>query len=151
MKINLNLIIPIICAIMLGYLCASFIFNEYGTSSFAFNEYNTFFLQCGVYDNKDTSEKEIDGITDKITVQENNKYYSYIGMTSSYEIAKEIQNMYKEKGIDIYIKTKDIKNTEFLDQLSQYDVLLRSSNTIEEVNSVLKVILATYEELLSNY
>jgi len=35
---------------------------------------------------------------------------------------------------------------EFISELSQYDILLKSSKTIDEISSVLSTILATYEE-----
>lgn len=146
-----NVIIPILCAIFLGYLCASFIFNQYGINSLVFNEdENIYFLQCGAYTTKEASESAITGITEKITVKEGEKYYSYIGMTSEKEIAETIQEMYKKKGVDIYIKSNYIENEDFVNQIKQYDVLLESSNTLEEVTSVLKTVLATYEEIVLN-
>lgn len=148
---KMNFIVPIICAVLLGYLCASFIFDQYGTGKFTFSEdKNVYYLQCGSYSTKEASEKTIEGIKDKITVLEGNEYYSYIGMTRNANIANEIEKMYKEKGIDIYVKKVNLDNEDFLNQLEQYDVLLESSDTIEEVNSVLKTILATYDETILN-
>lgn len=146
-----NIVVPILCAILLGYLCASFIFNQYGANSMVFNETgNIYFLQCGAYKTKEASENEIQGIEEKITVKEGKNYYSYIGMTSNSNIAKSIQKKYKEKNIDIYIKEVQIENDDFINQIRQYDVLLESSNTFEEMNSVLKTILATYDEYVLN-
>lgn len=148
---KMNMVVPIICAILLGYLCASFIFNQYGVESLVFNEHeNIYFLQCGAYTTEEASGAEIKGVSEKITVREGNKYYSYIGMTSKKSIAESIQDMYKEKGIDIYIKDSQLENDDFLNQLKQYDVLLESSNNLEEINSVLKTVLATYDELILN-
>lgn len=147
----MNLVIPIICAVLLGYLCASFIFNQYGIDSLVYKENDTiYYLQCGAYTNNDANNTKIEGIDTKITVKEGEKYYSYIGMTSNLKIAENIKDMYKKKGIDIYIKETNLDNSEFLSQLTQYDVLLESSKNIEEVNSVLKTILATYDEIVLN-
>ena len=148
---KMNIVVPIICAVLLGYLCASFIFNQYGVNSLVFNENgNIYFLQCGAYTTEEASQKEIVGINEKITVKEGEKYYSYIGMTASNEIAKNIQKMYKEKGIDIYIKSSYLENEDFISQLVQYDVLLEASKDLEEVNSVLKTVLATFDEIILN-
>lgn len=148
---KMNLIIPIICAVLLGYLCASFIFNQYGIDSLVFNQKdNIYYLQCGAYTNNDASNIKIEGVDNKITVKEGDKYYSYIGMTSNLKIAESIKDMYKKKGIDIYIKESNLDNSNFLNQLNQYDVLLESSKNIEEINSVLKTILATYDEIVLN-
>lgn len=148
---KMNIVVPIICAILLGYLCASFIFNQYGVGSLVFNEDgNIYYLQCGAYTTKEASNKEIKGVEEKITVKEGEKYYSYIGMTTSNKIAKTIQDMYKEKGIDIYIKSSYLENDDFISQLNQYDVLLEASKNIDEVNSVLKTVLATFDEIILN-
>lgn len=148
---KLNIVVPITCAILLGYLCASFIFNQYGVKSLVFNESeNIYFLQCGAYSTKEASEVEINGINERLTVKEGNKYYSYIGMTTEKEVAENIQAMYKKKGIDIYIKDSYLDNDDFVSQIKQYDILLKSSNNLNEVNSVLKTVLATYDEIILN-
>ena len=71
-------------------------------------------------------------------------------MTTNSEIAKNIQKMYQERGIEIYIKNGYIENDDFISQLNQYDVLLEASKNIEEVNSVLKTVLATFDEIILN-
>ncbi len=148
---KINLLIPIICAVLLGYLCASFIFNQYGVASLVFQEKgDIYFLQCGAYSTLDASNQPIDGIEEKITMKEGNKYYSYIGMTSNLKIAETIKSLYEKKGIDIYIKEIHLENEDFLNELTQYDVLLESSDTLEEINSVLKTVLATYDEIVLN-
>ncbi len=147
----MNIVVPIICAVLLGYLCASFIFNQYGVSSFVFSDSkNIYYLQCGAFNTEEASLKDIKGIEDKLTIKEGDKYYSYIGMTTSNKIAKNIQKMYKEKGIDIYVKSDYLENEDFISQLNQYDVLLEASKNINEVNSVLKTVLATFDEIIVN-
>lgn len=147
----MNIVVPIICAVLLGYLCASFIFNQYGVNSLVFHDNgNIYYLQCGAFTTQEASKKNIKGIEEKITVKEGEKYYSYIGMTTNSEIAKNIQKMYQERGIDIYIKNGYIENDDFISQLNQYDVLLEASKNIEEVNSVLKTVLATFDEIILN-
>lgn len=151
MKINMNIVVPIICAVLLGYLCASFIFNQYGVNSLVFNENgNIYYLQCGAYTTKEASEVKIDYVEDKLTIKEDDKYYSYIGMTSDIKIAEKIRKMYEEKGVDIYIKNSYLESNDFINQLTQYDVLLDASKNLDEVNSVLKTILATYDEIILN-
>lgn len=148
---KMNIVVPIICAVLLGYLCASFIFNQYGISSFVFSESeNIYYLQCGAFNTEEASLKDIKGIEEKLTIKEGDKYYSYIGMTTNNKIAKNIQEMYKEKGIDIYIKSDYLENEDFISQLNQYDVLLEASKNIDEVNSVLKTVLATFDEIILN-
>lgn len=141
-----NFLISIICAILLGYLSATFIFKEYRDSSSVFGASNTiYFLQYGVYTNPNSSNLKD---TKYIEVKEDGKYYVYIGMTTNLENAEKIKKIYQDNKKELYIKESYISNNEFVSELSQYDVLLDSSKTKEEVNSILSTILSTYEELV---
>ena len=71
-------------------------------------------------------------------------------MTANSDVAKNIQSMYKEKGVDIYIKSGYLDNNDFISQLNQYDILLEASKNLAEINSVLKTVLATYDEIILN-
>ena len=143
---KMNFLISIVCALLLGYLCANFIFQEYKETSSTFLEDNTiYFLQYGVYTNSDFNDIKADKY---IKVQEKDKYYVYVGMTTDMDNAKKIQSMYKQKGIELYIKQDYLSNNEFVTELSQYDILLDSTKTEAEINSVLATILASYEEFV---
>ena len=69
-------------------------------------------------------------------------------MTTSMDNAKKIQENYRKKGIELYIKECYVSNNEFVSELSQYDILLSSSKTEEEMNSILSTVLASYEEFV---
>ncbi len=141
-----NFLISIICAILLGYLSATFIFKEYRDSNSVFGASNTiYFLQYGVYTKPNSSNLKD---TKYIEVKEDGKYYVYIGMTTNLENAEKIKKIYQDNKKELYIKESYISNNEFVSELSQYDVLLDSSKTKEEVNSILSTILSTYEELV---
>lgn len=143
---KMNFLISILCALLLGCLCATFIFKEYKESENVFGLSNSvYFLQYGVYTTKDS----LDIKTEKyIELEEDGKYYVYVGMTTSMDNAKKIQSTYKEKGIELYIKESYVSNNEFVSELSQYDILLSSSKTEEEMNSILSTVLASYEEFV---
>lgn len=145
---KINFLISIVSALIIGYLCANFVFNEYGDSQTTFNETNNiYFLQYGVYTKADYNDIKVDKY---IQVEEDGKYYIYVGMTTSLKNAERIQKMYKDKGIELYIKEDYVANSEFVNELEQYDVLLDSSKTKDEINSVLSTVLASYEEFVLN-
>ena len=142
----MNFLISILCALLLGYLCATFIFKEYKDSESVFGLSNTvYFLQYGVYTKKDSLDIKADKY---IELEEDGKYYIYVGMTTSMDNAQKIQENYKKKGIELYIKECYVSNNEFVRELSQYDILLSSSKTEEEMNSILSTVLASYEEFV---
>ena len=136
-------IIPILCAIVLGYICASFILEEYKEEDNSFNR--VFFLQIGVYNTLEHAKEEYKNINNIKIIKENNKYYSYIGITSNIDNANKIKKLYKDLGINIYIKEDYINNNSFIYDLQQYDVLIESLNTKEEIDKVLESIISSYE------
>ncbi|MDD6223771.1 MAG: hypothetical protein PUB18_02090 [bacterium] len=141
---KINFLISILSAILLGYLCATYIFNEYRDTDLVFQENETiYFLQYGVYTNPELPDIPV---SKYLKVEEEGKYYVYVGMTTSQKNAKKVQDLYQKKGIELYVKQDYVTNPEFITELSQYDILLDSTKTEDEVNSVLSTVLASYEE-----
>lgn len=141
-------IFPIILAIIFGYLCANYVLALYEEGNNKDN--NIYFLQVGAYKSKESTLDEFKNINNKLTLKEDDKYYTYIGITSSLKEANRIKKIYKDNKIDVYIKEKEITNNSFLSELEQYDILLKNRNDFSEINSVLETILATYEEEVLN-
>ena len=71
-----------------------------------------------------------------------------MGITTDYDNAKKIQDFYEQQGVELYIKEDEVASDEFFNELSQYDILLESTDTEEEITSVLATILASYEEFV---
>lgn len=140
-----NFIISVICSLLLGYLCATFLFESQGSTSSTFQNTNqVYFLEyVPTSDSKDLSLAHI-------LVEEKDKDYIYVGMTTLEENAKKIEEEYEKQGITLTIKTKKVDSEEFVSELSQYDILLKSTKTKEEMNSVLSTILSSYEEFVLN-
>ncbi|MEG1987408.1 MAG: hypothetical protein RR047_02970 [Bacilli bacterium] len=144
---KIKFIIPMIGAILLGYFCGKVLCKDYIKDSTTGSEVNiVYFLQQGVYSSKESMEANVKNLSDYLYQVEDNKYYVYSGITSSKDNAKKIKDLYQENNINIYIKPAVEKNKGFLSNLVQYDILLSSSNTISEISSILKAILASYNE-----
>lgn len=143
---NKSFIFPLILAIFLGFLSAKIVYAIYNPS----NEegYNSYFVQSGVYANEKILKEEIKKLKAFTLVKEDNKTYVYVGISTNMENANKIKKAYQQMGIDTYIKRKSIDSIEFLRNLEQYDKLVHSVSKTEELISILKVILSTYEENL---
>lgn len=107
-----------------------------------------YFLQEGVYSNEDIMRENTNSIKIKLHEQVDNKNYVYVGITKNIENAKKLKRIYLEKGYDIYIKEQYITNEEFLSNLTQFDLLLNSTNDTEEILKIMEVIFANYEEII---
>lgn len=139
MKLKMNFIISMICSILLGYLCATVFFESESSTRSVYNEKEEiYFLRY----NRENNEEKIN----YIKVKEDNEEKLYAGISTSLENVKKIKEMYDNEGIELIVEEKKVDSKEFISELSQYDILLKSSKTIDEISSVLSTILATYEE-----
>ncbi len=105
-----------------------------------------YFVQRGVYSNKENMENNMKDFTSYIYNVSDNMYYTYIGISSSRDNAIKIQNYYKEKGYDTYIKEEMFSNSEFFKILSEYDNILAKTDDKESIKVICNQILSKYEE-----
>lgn len=139
-----KIVLPIIFALILGFLCANYVLALYSEDSSLNN--TIYFLQAGAYKNKESSNNDLKDIDNKILIKEDDKYYLYVGITTDIKEAERIKKIYQKNNIDLYIKEKIVENDSFYLELEQYDILLKNAKSYEEVNAVFKSVLATYEE-----
>lgn len=142
----IKILIPISLAIVIGYFFGTFIYDQYDRSLMAFNDTKVvYFLQQGVFSNNNNLNDNLSKLDSSLVEEENGKYYVYVGMTGTYEIAEKIKSIYKDKGYVLYIKEKNISNRYFISDLEQYDKLLNSQDNYDNLNEVLKTIIDSYE------
>lgn len=136
-------------AISLGTITGKILYRKYEDTSLVFNEKSTaYFLQEGVYETKDSMNRNTKDINPKLVINKNNKYYVYVGITKSLDGVNKIKRIYKKKGYSVIPKEKEIKNESFLINLEQYDILLESNTTTNDILTIEEVVLSNYEENL---
>lgn len=142
----------IILAVITGLLMSKLIFNEYDykeTIISVFSPANDiYFLEQGSYSTLDKMKENMLTIGNYIYRYDNDKYYAYIGLTTSKENAEKIKGYYKNKGYDIYIRTFNISNKEYISILKQYDEVLANITDEESINEIIKQTLKKYEEMV---
>lgn len=138
-----------ICFIIIGFLIGEIIFgNKKKYFDKLKNSETYYFLQEGVYQNKDTLENNLKKINEKIIEQEKDKYYVYIGITKDKEVLEKLIKIYKKNGLDIYPKEKNIISEEFSTNVTQFDLLIKESKEESQILTIEKVILSNYEEII---
>lgn len=131
---------------------AFFIINQYDSysgitvSKFASKLY---FIQSGVYSNKDNMFEAMGKFSNYIYSIEDNLFYSYIGVSGDKGNALKIQDYYKKKGYDTFIKEKIVDNSEFNEILSQYDEVLSKTSDDESIKVICSQVLSKYEEYVN--
>lgn len=136
-------------AILLGGITGKILYNKYEDTTLVFNENNTaYFLQEGVYDTKESMNRNTKDINPKLVINKNNKYYVYVGISKSLDGINKIKRVYKRKGYNVISKEKKINDESFLINLEQYDILLESNTTTNDILTIEEVVLSNYEETI---
>ena len=139
-----KIIISGLLFITLGFFIGKFIFKEPLINSNK-NQEKYYFLQEGVYQDKDNLQNNLTGITKKIIDHKDNKYYVYVGITKDLKVAEKI---YEKEGLDIHLKEKNLESEEFSTNVSQFDLLINDTNDSNQILTIEEVVLANYEEII---
>lgn len=135
-------------AILFGGLCGKILYQKYEDTSLVFHEEEkVYFLQEGVYSSEDSLNRNTKDISPKLVTKENNQYYVYVGISKSKDGIEKIKDIYEEKGYTTYQKEKNVTDESFLTNLSQYDILLDSAKTSDDILTIQEVVLSNYEEI----
>ena len=139
----------IIFFISIGIFCSRYISNINAKSIFNSGELY-YFVQEGVYSNKEVMNSDIKDIKNRAIISKNNKYYVYVGISKDLQIAKMIKKIYEDKGYQLYIKELTVDNKEFSNNIDQFDLLIKNSSNDEDILMIESVVLSNYEEIINN-
>lgn len=147
-----KIFILVAVAIALGGISGKILFSKYeDLDQFVFSDdKKVYFLEEGVYSTKQSLDNNTKEISPKLVIKDDDKYYVYVGITKSIDNAKKIKKMYTNKGYSIYEKEKNITNTEFLNNIEQFDVLVESTKKERDITTIQEVVLSNYEEMIIN-
>ena len=139
----------VVIFVFLGAICGNYLYRKAPNSISVFQENNTFyFLQEGIYSSKDIMQENVGDLANKLAVLEDNKYYVYVGITMDKDNANKIKKIYEDMGYKIYIKSVALDNEEFVSNVSQFDLLVKESDSKDDILTVEEVVMANYEQII---
>ena len=125
------------------------LYNHYLDDMSVFHDStNFFFLQEGAYSSVELVRVNTRNLNTKLVVEDNGIYNVYVAITRDRQVKESIKRLYSEKNIELVVKEKNLQNLEFQSNIDQFDLLLRNSTTIEEVNSISAVALSNFEQTI---
>lgn len=139
---KIKIFIYLVIAVIAGYIVGLYLFNYQDSSKYVSTN-----LVYFVQDTVALDSSQIGTDYTRVVREKDGKYYSYVGITMSRENVEKIQEYYSFLGVDTYIQEEMVSNLDFIGSLQEYDQLLSSTSGSDMV-SVLKVILATYDEMV---
>ena len=146
--------IVVICSILIGLFLSNLLFKEYEYDvklSTVFSSSNkVYFLQQGVYSSFDSMKENMISFSYYIYTYENDKYYTFIGVTKDMENLEKLKGYYKSLDYDIYVKEVNVRNSEYLELLDEYDILLKAVDSKDAIDAIMMQLLGKYEEMIIN-
>lgn len=140
-----NIIIVITLGILTGYLFGHLIYKNYDGVEYKDFDGNIYYVQYGVYTNNEAACENAKKLENYIIKEIDEKYYVYLGVTTSYNTALKIQELYNSKDIYSYIRSDYVENSETLNALKEYDLKMEELKDEEEIQSVIKEIFENSE------
>ncbi|MDD6264153.1 MAG: hypothetical protein UE699_04495 [Bacilli bacterium] len=140
-----------IFSIALGAIAGIILNNTYKeklSKNFLNEEKTYYFIQEGVYSSTSSMQENTKDLLVKTVDSKNDKQYVYLGITRDEKNAKKLKEIYENKGYQIYIKEQNLSNEEFYNNVTQFDILINSTNKESEILTIEEVVLANYEELI---
>jgi len=135
--------------VIIGFYLGSFIF---GTKVELVKKISKkemyYFLQQGVYSNKDNLKNNSKDLSQKIIDYNNDKYYVYVGITKDKKVADKLIKIYKEKGMILHKKEKSINSKELKSNIEQFDLLINATKEDDEILTIEDVVIANYNEII---
>lgn len=140
-----NIVIVIILGSLIGFLFGNLLFKNYEGIEYMDEDGNIYYVQYGVYTSNEAAVNNASKLNNYKIIELDDKYYVYLGVTTDYDLAVKIQNMYKEKDIYTYIRSDYVSNSETLELLKQFDDKLKDKENEEEIESVMQEIFENQE------
>ena len=137
-----NVIIVIVLGILTGFLFGNLIYKNYSGIEYLNEDGNIYYVQYGVYTSQDAALSNASNLDNYLIQEMDDKYYVYLGVTTNYNTALKIQNLYNEQDIHTYIRSDYVSNSETLNKLKEYDLKLEDLEQEEEIKEVIREIFS---------
>lgn len=149
-----KIIIISIILLILTIFISNYIYTNRNSLLTNFNtetdENTYYFIEEGVYDNKDIIENNFNKTYPYIIDYSNNKFYVYLGITNNLEVSKKLEEIYLNHNINVKRRNKKLTSSEFYNNIIQFDLLIKATSDEEEILKIEEVVLANYEEMIKN-
>lgn len=122
----------IMMAILLAIIFSKVMFTTYEGEQVMISQGNIYLLQYGSFINKDVMEENIKKITDYYLLNEDNKYYIYLGAYTNIETAKKMQKYFEQKNIYTYIKNDYLTDTRIIQEIKEIDNHILNEKDIDK-------------------
>ena len=142
-KIKNQILLPILFSVLLGSVCGKLVYKIYSDNSkMVLNSQKIYLLESGEYEDYDKMRTNTTGF-DYVYYNEKGKYKTIVGITSNKDNINKIKKLYD---INTTINEYYLNDTKLSTNMIEYDQKLEKENNLNNINSIVKDMLKTYNE-----
>ena len=108
---------------------------------------NVYMLKYDTYKNKEDMLNNTSNLERYIYIEKDNKFYVYVAVAKTMDSINKLKNIYSD---NLKVEKVNIKNDGFIQNLDEYEKLLKSTNDIDSLKVIESEILSCYEKWVVN-
>ena len=137
----LGLLIPIIVAVICGYVCGKFVYKTYKDSIYGdLRSSRIYLIESGKYDSYEEMREENDS-NNYVYYVDDEGYKTVVGITKEYENVDKIKKIYSD---NLYVDEYYIPIEYMNSKQDEYDNILKQKDDVYEIKEVVDNILNLY-------
>lgn len=108
---------------------------------------NVYMLKYDTYKTKEDMLNNTSNLERYIYIEKDNKFYVYVAVAKTMDSINKLKNIYSD---NLKVEKVNIKNDGFIQNLDEYEKLLKSTNDIDSLKVIESEILSCYEKWVVN-
>lgn len=112
------------------------------------NNTNVYALRYGKYANLDEMQDDVTHVDRYIYIESKDDVSAYVALATTRDSINKIKKVYKDKNLNLTISKVNIENEEFIENLNEYEKLLKATDDYKSLLIIENQILSCYMNLV---
>lgn len=112
------------------------------------NNTNVYALRYGKYANLDEMQDDVTHVDRYIYIESKDDVSAYVALATTRDSINKIKKVYKNKNLNLTVSKVNIENEEFIENLNEYEKLLKATDDYKSLLIIENQILSCYMDLV---
>lgn len=112
------------------------------------NNTNVYALRYGKYANLDEMQDDVTLVDRYIYIESKDDVSAYVALATTRDSINKIKKVYKDKNLNLTVSKVNIENEEFIENLNEYEKLLKATDDYKSLLIIENQILSCYMNLV---
>lgn len=112
------------------------------------NNTNVYALRYGKYANLDEMQDDVTHVDRYIYIESKDDVSAYVALATTRDSINKIKKVYEDKNLNLTVSKVNIENEEFIENLNEYEKLLKATDDYKSLLIIENQILSCYMNLV---